>query len=60
LLELGRVSELRGVDSDARKIEAARTAAPEARFSVGDVARLALARHDTILLIDVLHYLPLP
>jgi uncharacterized protein (DUF2062 family)/2-polyprenyl-3-methyl-5-hydroxy-6-metoxy-1,4-benzoquinol methylase len=59
LLELGRVTSLCGVDSDARKVEVARSAGREAEFRVGDVARVELGRADTILLVDVLHYLPL-
>ena len=59
LLELGRATALSGVDSDARKIEIARQAGGDADFRVGDVAGDQLARADTILLIDVLHYLPL-
>jgi uncharacterized protein (DUF2062 family)/2-polyprenyl-3-methyl-5-hydroxy-6-metoxy-1,4-benzoquinol methylase len=59
LLELGRASSVSGVDSDARKIDVARHAGPEAEFSVGDVARAELGPADTVLLVDVLHYLPL-
>ena len=59
LLELGRAAHVTGFDSDADKIEAARTAGPEADFRVADIARADLPPADTILLIDVLHYLPL-
>jgi 2-polyprenyl-3-methyl-5-hydroxy-6-metoxy-1,4-benzoquinol methylase len=59
LLELGRASSVSGVDSDARKIHVARSAGPEAEFRVGDVARVELSPADTVLLVDVLHYLPL-
>jgi uncharacterized protein (DUF2062 family)/2-polyprenyl-3-methyl-5-hydroxy-6-metoxy-1,4-benzoquinol methylase len=59
LWELGRARALTGVDSDARKIEVARRAVPEGTFDVGDVAGRDLPTADTILLIDVLHYLPL-
>ena len=59
LLELGRAKHVTGLDSDADKIEAARTAGPEADFRVADLARAELPTADTILLIDVLHYLPL-
>jgi 2-polyprenyl-3-methyl-5-hydroxy-6-metoxy-1,4-benzoquinol methylase/uncharacterized protein (DUF2062 family) len=59
LLELGRAKHVTGLDADADKIEAARTAGPEADFRVADVARAELPLADTILLIDVLHYLPL-
>jgi uncharacterized protein (DUF2062 family)/2-polyprenyl-3-methyl-5-hydroxy-6-metoxy-1,4-benzoquinol methylase len=59
LLELGRAKYVTGLDADADKIEAARTAGPEADFRVADVARAELPHADTVLLIDVLHYLPL-
>jgi uncharacterized protein (DUF2062 family)/SAM-dependent methyltransferase len=59
LLELGRATRVTGLDSDAAKIEIARAAGPEADFRVADVAHAQLPRADTILLIDVLHYLPL-
>jgi SAM-dependent methyltransferase len=59
LHELGRASEVTGFDSDARKVDVARSAFPEARFVVGDAAQLELPAADTILLVDVLHYLPL-
>jgi uncharacterized protein (DUF2062 family)/SAM-dependent methyltransferase len=59
LLELGRAQHVVGLDSDADKIKAARTAGPEADFRVADVARAELPSADTILLIDVLHYLPI-
>lgn len=58
LLELGRAASLSGVDSDARKIDVARRAGPEAEFRVGDVARAEFGSVDTVLLVDVLHYLP--
>jgi uncharacterized protein (DUF2062 family) len=59
LLELGHATSVSGLDSDADKIEVARKAGPEAEFRVADVARTELPSADTILLIDVLHYLPL-
>lgn len=59
LHELGRATETLGIDSDSKKVEVARRAFPEARFLVGDAARLELPEADTILLVDVLHYLPL-
>lgn len=59
LLELGHANSVLGLDSDADKIEAARQAGPEADFRVADVAQAELPTADTILLIDVLHYLPL-
>jgi uncharacterized protein (DUF2062 family)/2-polyprenyl-3-methyl-5-hydroxy-6-metoxy-1,4-benzoquinol methylase len=58
LHELGRSTDTLGIDSDARKIAVARQAFPEATFQVGDAAQAELAPADTILLIDVLHYLP--
>jgi uncharacterized protein (DUF2062 family)/2-polyprenyl-3-methyl-5-hydroxy-6-metoxy-1,4-benzoquinol methylase len=60
LLELGRAASLSGVDSDARKIDVARGAGPDAEFRVGDVARAELGSADTVLIVDVLHYLPQP
>jgi uncharacterized protein (DUF2062 family)/2-polyprenyl-3-methyl-5-hydroxy-6-metoxy-1,4-benzoquinol methylase len=59
LLELGRATCVVGLDSDARKVEVARRAGPEASFRVAEVAPETLERADTILLIDVLHYMPL-
>jgi uncharacterized protein (DUF2062 family)/SAM-dependent methyltransferase len=59
LLELGRASAVHGVDSDADKVRVAAAAGPEATFEAGDIASAELPRADTILLIDVLHYLPL-
>jgi len=59
LLELGHATSVVGLDSDADKIEAARSAGPDADFQVADVAQAELPPADTILLIDVLHYLPL-
>jgi 2-polyprenyl-3-methyl-5-hydroxy-6-metoxy-1,4-benzoquinol methylase len=58
LHELGRATALTGIDSDARKIEVARGAFPQAEFLVRDAARVELPPADTILLVDVLHYLP--
>lgn len=59
LLELGRVSALSGVDTDERKIEAARRAAgSDASFEIGDALGVPIAGADTLLVIDVLHYLP--
>jgi uncharacterized protein (DUF2062 family) len=59
LLELGHAEHVTGLDSDADKIEAARSAGPDADFRVADVARAELPPADTVLLIDVLHYLPI-
>jgi uncharacterized protein (DUF2062 family)/2-polyprenyl-3-methyl-5-hydroxy-6-metoxy-1,4-benzoquinol methylase len=59
LLERRRATSLCGVDSDARKIDVARGAGPDAEFRVGDLASCEIRGADTILLIDVLHYLPL-
>jgi 2-polyprenyl-3-methyl-5-hydroxy-6-metoxy-1,4-benzoquinol methylase/uncharacterized protein (DUF2062 family) len=58
LLELGTATHVHGIDSDAHKIEVARAAGPEAEFHVADLAHAELPSADTILLIDVLHYLP--
>jgi SAM-dependent methyltransferase len=59
LLERGKVTSLCGIDSDARKIDIARGAGPDAEFRVGDLASCEIRGADTILLVDVLHYLPL-
>ena len=59
LLELGRATHVAGLDADADKVAVARTAGPEADFRVADVARAQLPLADTVLLIDVLHYLPI-
>jgi len=59
LLELGHATSVCGVDSDARKIAVARRAGPEAEFLACDLARAELPPADTILLMDVLHYLPI-
>ncbi len=58
LLELGRASRVVGLDSDASKIAVARAAGPEAEFRVADLSPSDVTPADTILLIDVLHYLP--
>lgn len=58
LVELGLVDELLGFDFDARKVEIARRAAGDrAILRVDDLERAQLASVDTLLLIDVLHYL---
>ncbi len=59
LLELGHATSVIGIDADSRKIEVARAAGPNTEFRVADVAHCDLPPADTILLIDVLHYLPL-
>jgi 2-polyprenyl-3-methyl-5-hydroxy-6-metoxy-1,4-benzoquinol methylase len=59
LLECGLASSVVGFDTDARKIEVAKVAGPEASFAVAELSALALEPSDTVLLIDVLHYLPL-
>jgi len=58
-LELGRARSVIGLDSDASKIEVARRAGPEAEFRLADVRPSDVTPADTILLVDVLHYLPL-
>ncbi len=61
LQELGRCSELFGFDSDARKVAIARLAAAErAHFETLDLLEFREREVDTLLLIDVLHYLTLP
>ena len=60
LSELGRARELVAFDGDRRKIELLRDAAGDAaRASVRDLLALPEGQVDTVLLIDVLHYLPL-
>ncbi len=59
LLELGACRELYGFDSDARKVQAAsRAANGEACFETRDLLELPARPCDTLLLFDVLHYLP--
>jgi uncharacterized protein (DUF2062 family)/2-polyprenyl-3-methyl-5-hydroxy-6-metoxy-1,4-benzoquinol methylase len=60
LWELGRVSELSGFDSDARKLAVAGAAATSnGHYEVNTLETYAPALHatDSVLLIDVLHYL---
>lgn len=60
LLELGLARTLRGFDRDPARVRVAELAAGEnARFAVGDLATADFGTADTILLSDVLHYLPL-
>jgi SAM-dependent methyltransferase len=67
LLELGRASSARGVDWDEGKIAEANRAARQAgerealpaAFEVGDATDAAVEPADTVLLIDLLHYLTL-
>jgi uncharacterized protein (DUF2062 family)/SAM-dependent methyltransferase len=60
LLELGRCHALAGFDGDPRKVKVARLAARDsAHFEHRDLLALPEAEVDTLLLIDVLHYLPL-
>jgi uncharacterized protein (DUF2062 family) len=59
LLDLGRADSVRGLDSDSSKIEVARAAGPDAEFHVADLRPDDVTPADTILLVDVLHYLPL-
>lgn len=60
LSELARVDSLVGVDLDASKVEVARAAArgQDATFHAGPVEGFEVPPADTILLLDVLHYLP--
>ena len=61
LWELGRCHELFGFDSDARKVAVAeRAAAADGQFETLDLLELGEREVDTLLLIDVLHYLTLP
>lgn len=60
LLELGSARTLRGFDHDARRIEVARQAARDiATFEVANLTTAELRDFDTLLLVDVLHYLRL-
>jgi uncharacterized protein (DUF2062 family) len=59
LLELGKARSLQGFDSDERKVEVARHAAQgKAEFERGDLRAVTVSDADTLLLVDVLHYLP--
>ncbi len=59
LLELGRAQELSAFDADRRKIALLRDAAGDrARIESRDLLDLPQTEVDTVLLIDVLHYLP--
>jgi SAM-dependent methyltransferase len=59
LLEAAHATRGVGVDWDVAKIEIARAAAAglPARFESGDLRVYAIASCDTVLLVDVLHYL---
>ncbi len=60
LSELGRSAEVRGFDSDPRKIGVAQRAAADAdHFEVQGALEFTAREVDTLLLVDVLHYLPL-
>ena len=68
LRELGSVELLHGVDLDERKIDVARRALAHVNqdlpeplawtFSVGDATNMISGTFNTILLLDVLHYVP--
>lgn len=59
LWELGHASALSGFDFDARKVSVASAAArDDAQYSERDLRTAVLPSADTILLVDVLHYLP--
>ncbi|MGC4064270.1 MAG: DUF2062 domain-containing protein [Polyangiaceae bacterium] len=59
LRELARVDSLTGFDWDQAKIESAQRAARgDARYFTADLRDAPLATVDTLLLFDVLHYLP--
>ena len=60
LYELGRIRTLTGFDWDECKIDVARIAATnDALYFVQDAQSAVIPRADTILIVDVLHYLPL-
>jgi 2-polyprenyl-3-methyl-5-hydroxy-6-metoxy-1,4-benzoquinol methylase len=58
LLELGLAQSVRGFDLDAKKIAVAQRAAGDsATFTVENLTHAELTAFDTLLLVDVLHYL---
>jgi uncharacterized protein (DUF2062 family) len=60
LLDQEKLSGLEGFDPDTRKVDVARSAAgADATYTVGDLQHFlpGLGQADTVLLIDVLHYL---
>lgn len=57
LLEAGLVESLSGFDYDANKVALASAAAPEAHFVAADAESFEVPSVDTVLLVDVLHYL---
>ena len=58
LLELGNAARVSGFDFDAAKVAVAQTAARgDAEFRVGNLLEERFEAADTVLLIDVLHYL---
>jgi 2-polyprenyl-3-methyl-5-hydroxy-6-metoxy-1,4-benzoquinol methylase len=61
LHELGVLTSLYGFDHDVRKIDVARAASQSlsgvSRFETGDLRTAAVPTCDTVLLLDVLHYL---
>ena len=58
LYELGRIHALTGFDWDEQKIDTARIAARnDVDYSTKDVQSAAIPEADTILIVDVLHYL---
>ena len=60
LYELSACQSLRGIDTDPRKVSAAQIAAGSAaHFEVRDLLDFPADSFDTLLLFDVLHYLPL-
>ena len=60
LYELSACRSLSGLDSDGRKVSAAQAAAGSAaHFEVRDLLDLPSESFDTLLLFDVLHYLPI-
>ncbi len=60
LAELGLVSALSGFDWDENKVAVATLAAHgRASYAIGELSSHAFDAKDTILLVDVLHYLPL-
>ena len=59
LLEYGKIRRLSGFDWDERKVTTARLAARgDAHYWVEDMRLAVIPEADTILIVDILHYLP--
>jgi len=59
LVDLGRACSVVGIDWDAAKIQTAqRAAGPDGTYAVANLLTCSIPAADTLLLVDVLHYLP--